>query len=97
MGDVCTSGEDRPRFSEAEVREHLRDTKSSMVEHLLDNGDGTFSVMAHIVCEHCDYCTSQGDCRGEPDIEAVPYKENPYEEQEKMDREWDLERQIQRM
>jgi len=47
--------EDRPRWDEAKAREVV--SKSyGWIPHLLDNGDGTFSVMGHITCERCDYC-----------------------------------------
>ncbi len=52
------------------------------ISHLLDNGDGTYSVMCHIVCEWCDYCDSQGDCRLKPDCVPVPYQDDPYQGQE---------------
>jgi len=72
--------ENRPRYSEQEVRDWLTDVDSPMIWHLLKNEDGTYSVMGHIVCEHCDYCESQGDCRRRPEVEAVPAKIRPYEE-----------------
>jgi hypothetical protein len=77
----------RPRFGEAEVREYLAGEarQSNAIHHLLDNQDHTFSVMSHIVCEHCDYCDDQGDCRGRGDPEAVPAKPNAYENQERLE------------
>jgi hypothetical protein len=70
---------DRWRGTETEAREDLLNTDSNMIRHLLDNGDGTFSIMEHIVCEMCDYCYSQGDCRGRTDnYLAVPFQEDPY-------------------
>jgi len=44
----------------------------------LDNGDGTYSIMYHIVCEFCDYCEEQGDCRGRGDFVTPLAKEDPY-------------------
>ena len=45
----------RPRFSLVEARASLA-KPSNAICHLLDNQDGTFSIMSHINCEHCDYC-----------------------------------------
>ena len=68
----------RPRFSEEEARQALLQD-SPKVEHLVSNDDGTFSILCHIVCEWCDYCEAQGDCRGNYDAIALPAKLNPYE------------------
>lgn len=69
----------RPRFSEDVARAGLlRD--SNVVTHLLDNEDGTFSLMSHINCEWCDYCSTQGDCRGNANAVAAPAKIRPYEQ-----------------
>ncbi len=47
------------------------------IRHILDNGDGTFSVMCHISCEWCDYCE---EARGVADPCMVhKAKEDPYE------------------
>ena len=73
----------RDRYTETEARDILENTTSNVIMHLLDNEDGTFSIMGHIVCEHCDYCCSQGDARWERDIVAVPAKRDPYENQER--------------
>ena len=73
--------ENRPRYAEKEARMALEHRAGSMVMHLLDNQDGTFSIMEHIVCEHCDYCTEQGDARLQRDIKAVVAKADPYENQ----------------
>jgi hypothetical protein len=45
----------RERFSLADARASLA-KGSNAILHLLDNQDGTFSIMSHINCEHCDYC-----------------------------------------
>ena len=76
-----TGFSERDRYTEAEARRLLVDTASSVVMHLLDNGDGTFSIMSHIVCEYCNYCESQGDARAKADITAVAAKADPYESQ----------------
>ncbi len=49
------SVETRPRF---DLETALKVVKHSegWVPHLLDNEDGTYSVMSHITCEQCDYC-----------------------------------------
>lgn len=52
----------RDRLTEADARQKLANTESNMVQHLcLNEDDGSFSIMAHIVCEHCDYCDEQDD------------------------------------
>lgn len=77
------SHEDRPRYSLEECRQACVEG-SNAIMHVLDNGDETYSIMQHIVCEWCDYCDTQGDCRsggGPADFEPVPFKEDPYENQ----------------
>jgi hypothetical protein len=69
--------EDRARMTLEEARS-VCERPTNVITHLLSNDDGTFSVMSHIVCEHCDYCDSQGDCR-EGGKAAVPAKDDPYE------------------
>ncbi len=75
------SYENRPRFTEAEIRTYLAGEarKSNKIHHLLDNLDGSFSVLTHIVCEFCDYCVEQGDVRGEADALAEKAKPDPYQ------------------
>lgn len=68
----------RARFDLDEATRYLQEP-SGMVRHLLVNKDGTYSIMSHIVCEWCDYCTTQGDCRGVETPVAVPAKPDPYE------------------
>jgi len=84
------SFETRSRYTEEEARSILA-KPASVIQHLLKNIDGTFSVMSHIVCEWCDYCDEQGDCRGNMDAEPVNAKCNPYEQQERMERDDYLE------
>jgi hypothetical protein len=70
----------------------VRKRPSNMISHLLINDDATYSVVYHIVCEHCDYCDSRGvrlRRPGDPDYgfcgeyfdadEPHPFKENIYE------------------
>ena len=65
-----TNFEDRPRLSLEKAREELANT-SGWIVHMLENDDGgwkningnveyiepTYSLMRHINCEWCDYCT----------------------------------------
>lgn len=73
--------QDRWRGTEQEARSIIA-RGGPKVAHLLNNQDGTYSVMSHIVCDWCDYCDTQGDCRpmgNRPvEYEAVPYKPDPY-------------------
>lgn len=59
MKKEYTSFEYRARYTEKEAREELAN-RGGAIYHLLYNDDGTFSIMFHIVCEHCDYCEEQG-------------------------------------
>lgn len=69
--------DDRERMTLDDAK-FVAERPTNVITHLLSNDDGTFSVMSHIVCEHCDYCDSQGDC-GSGGKEPVPAKSNPYE------------------
>lgn len=61
---------------EAEARQYLVDwAGSSMILHLESYGNG-FAVLGHSVCDWCRLCDPQGDCRGRPDVEAVPWTED---------------------
>lgn len=71
---------DRVRLPESTARKLLNEP-TNMIVHLLKNEDGTFSLMYHIVCDHCDYCDTQEDARSRPDVRAIPAKENPYANQ----------------
>lgn len=59
------------------------------IAHIIDNQDGTFSVMRHINCEFCDYCGERnawydaGVPLEEIDARAHIAKSDPYEEQKK--------------
>jgi len=75
--------DNRPRFTEEEARRDLVDYPSAKITHLISNDDGTFSLLGHIVCEYCDYCEEQGDCRGNYNAIAFPAKEDPYENETK--------------
>lgn len=83
--------ENRWRGTEKEARISLLNSKSNMIGHLLDNQDNTFSIMSHIVCEYCDYCEEQGDCRGRYDMKPCIAKENSYELIDKAITEWEKE------
>jgi len=95
-----------------EVREALS-KPSNRVAHVLANDDGTYSIMRHINCEWCDFCAAEEKTRKHKlaDVVAVrgvqtpdgrtwtihPYKENPYEEQKKLDAVAEAEREAQRI
>ena len=70
---------DRTRHSLEDCKRDMLNSTSNAINHVLDNGDGTYSVMYHIVCEFCDYCEEQGDCRGRDDFVTPLTKEDPYE------------------
>lgn len=64
-----------------EAEDFLRQP-SPMIRHLLDNGDNTYSIMAHINCEWCDFCEAGKNLSREELITtAFPAKENAYENQ----------------
>ena len=74
-----SSFKDRDRGTKEKCLEILAKPNNA-ISHLLDNEDGTFSIMYHIVCEHCDYCNEEGKI----DIATNPHfahiaKEDPYE------------------
>ena len=75
----------RPRFETIEEAEAYRAAGWPTVlsiRHITRNeDDGTFSVLAHINCEFCDYC--EEGTKAEPHLA----KENPYERQEMYERE----------
>ncbi len=77
--------EDRSRFSKDDVKKALEncDLDGNVIVHILENRDkkNTYSVMYHVVCEHCDYCDSQGDVRTlkwDEILTFPPYQEDPY-------------------
>lgn len=78
--DEIDSFESRLRMTREQATKLLVNSNSNMIAHLLDNQDGTYSLVYHIVCEYCDYCESQGDCRGRPDAPPKPAKVRIYEE-----------------
>lgn len=68
----------RNRMSYEEAVE-ISSRPTNVITHLLRNeDDGSYSVMSHIVCEYCDYCDEQGDCRGVLHPTPCIAKENPY-------------------
>lgn len=77
--DEIDNFESRLRMTKEQAMELLANSNSNMVAHLLDNQDGTYSLVYHIVCEYCDYCESQGDCRWRPDAQPQPAKVRIYE------------------
>ena len=73
---------DRWRGTLEEARAHAEKPKGLLsVSHVLDNGDGTYSVMSHINCEWCDYCSAERGIK----TTVHQYKPNPYENQEKFE------------
>lgn len=52
--------ENRPRYSRDDAVS-LMAQPTNAIQHLLENEDGTFSVMMHIVCEYCDYCAAEAE------------------------------------
>lgn len=61
------------------------------IHHVIDNGDGTFSLMSHINCEHCDFCQEYEENKdllvniGQKSTVSGPHKlkENSYGNQER--------------
>lgn len=51
----------RGRMTRAQLNQFVADYTGNCKIHALDNGDGTYSIMAHVVCEWCDYCKEQED------------------------------------
>jgi hypothetical protein len=79
--------EERQRMTHGEAMSLLV-RPSNAIEHLMDNGDGSYSIVFHIVCEHCDYCDAESEAwgKGEHDPEAGKWmvhaaKEDIYERQ----------------
>lgn len=50
---------DRPRFTLEEAQKIVG--QGNWIAHIMNNQDGTYSVMGHIVCEHCDYCDLENE------------------------------------
>ena len=68
------SFEERDRMTLEEAKKEVANA-TAWVRHVLDNGDGTFSIMSHINCEWCDYCSAQELF----DIKIHKAKPDPYE------------------
>ena len=66
--------QNRPRLTLEEAQKSS-DSWVGMISHVLRNPEGDFSVMGHIVCEWCDYCTEQED----NGILIHEFREDPYE------------------
>ena len=79
------SKEERTRFSLEEVLKEV-DKPTNMITHAIKNPEGDYSIMGHIVCEWCDYCTEQ-----ENGIRIHDFKDDPYEIEEAGQREEDKE------
>jgi hypothetical protein len=50
--------EDRQRFSTFEEVKAAAEKCTGWIVHILKNDDKSFSLMMHINCEFCDYCTA---------------------------------------
>ena len=61
----------RPRFSLDEARRSYK--TGNAIKHILDNQDGTYSMMSHINCEHCDYCDQYNDWYKSKKLEGFEY------------------------
>ncbi len=72
---------DRDRLSLVEAQRVVANS-GAWIAHLLSNDDGTYSIMKHINCEWCDYCSVKADFNR---IHVA--KQNPYENMEKLDLE----------
>ena len=70
--------EDRERMSLMEALSIC--DKGNMIDHVVDNGDSTFSVVSHIVCEYCDFCQASYN-KHDPAAHLGPFafKEDIYE------------------
>jgi len=75
----------------------LDTAESNMILHTLDNGDGSYSYMGHIVCEHCDYCAEYAGPRfpkhRQWGMHGFPHqaKADPYELQNRAVAEWEAQ------
>ena len=63
----------RGRYSLEKVKE-LCETGNT-INHIIDNEDGTYSVMCHINCEHCDYCDLSNEWWDNKKSEGLSYDE----------------------
>lgn len=69
-------GRTRMSYADAVV---LVEKPGNTIRHLLDNEDGTYSVMSHIVCEFCDYCAESRGLLTVHKAKADPYhNDDPY-------------------
>ena len=83
--------EDRLKFKNYQDALLCYQKPSNAICHLLRNDDDTYSIMYHIVCEHCDYCGQMSFVyeSGLYFDELHPlihkYKDDPYENQKKLE------------
>jgi hypothetical protein len=64
--------DNRPRFTLEEAQK-ASDTWVGRISHVVRNPEGDYSVMGHIVCEWCDYCTEQSE-----GVKVHDFREDPY-------------------
>jgi hypothetical protein len=82
------SFESRTRMSLDDAKKVIKKI-TNRIPHVIDNQDGTYSVMSHINCETCDYCDArnQGYKNGKRDEELDFMihiaQEDPYRAQKK--------------
>jgi len=65
---------ERPRFTTLDEAKTASDNWVGRISHVLKNPEGDYSVMGHINCEWCDYCTEQKEHK----IEVHEFREDPY-------------------
>lgn len=83
--------QDRERMSLEDAKKACK--LGGYIKHILDNQDGTYSLMGHINCEHCDYCDESNEWWESQKNQGLNYeeicklnpihlpKEDPYERQ----------------
>lgn len=75
---------ERDRYTLEQARESFLQYKGPCIMHPIYNeDDNTYSLMSHIVCEHCDYCDDQNKYELGDFPSIIPLaKQDPYELQE---------------
>src|SRR4051812_23017172 len=56
-------------------RRHAAGGRPEHISHLVRHPEGQLVVLSHDRIATCDYCTTQGDCRGRPDVPEVPWSD----------------------
>ncbi len=89
LGNAVIPQEERPTYTSDEMRlalsnKHFWDTWNC-IGHVIAEENNKYSLLSHIVCEHCDICDEQGDvrCLNFDEIKNFPkYREDIYKNQE---------------